>query len=171
MGIDYGFGQRMLFDAQQRFTRSGLKVYLRVRDWLEQEDDGTASDYLEVGVPFSPTGAAAVESGYVDILIDPPPNVVPISMHNIGIMGGQIRFGSKMFWVSHTFVRSQMQALNIQDGDEENVFYDRDGKKAIGIYYDGSLYEIVNPTPHVAGGEIISWKVIGNLVDVRTSQE
>jgi hypothetical protein len=158
MGIPFGTGLQMLFDASQQFTRAGLPVYLRVRNF---QDTGT---YLEVGVPFSPSGAAAFETGTTDILIMPPPSVVDVSLHNIGLMAGRLNFGSRIFIVSNTFVQAQMNDLGITD--PYAVWRDRDGKyKAVGIIYQSRQFSIESITQKVVAGQTINWKLICNALE------
>jgi hypothetical protein len=165
VGVLFGAGQRMLFDAQQRFVRSGQQVYLRVKNFSEtQSGTDQPLDYLEVGVPFAATGT---DLGYKDLLIKPPPGVQDISLHDIGVFGGRLNFGSRVFWVSHTFVLAQMSEFSITDPRE--VFRNRDGKPAVGLFYDSRLFSIEDIQQRVAGGEIIRWKVLGNALEATTS--
>ena len=162
MGIPFGQGIQFLFDNQQRFTRAGLPVYLRVRNF---EDTG---DYLEVGVPYAPSGTAAFNTGYTDILIDPPPSVQDVSLHNIGILSGRLSFGSRIFIVSHTFVLNQMNEYGIEDPYE--VWRDRTDKqgkkfKVVGILYNSRLFDIVSPTHKEVSGQTINWKIVGNALE------
>jgi hypothetical protein len=162
----FGFGQRMLLDAHQNFVRSGLRVYLRVNNFEEPLEEGTettAPDYIEVGMPYSPTGAASVETGYVDIPVVPPPNVQDVSLQNIGYFGGRLNFGSRIFTISHTFVKQQMNELGITDPYE--VWRDRGGKKAIGIIYQDRTFAIESITHREVGGETISWRLVCNALE------
>lgn len=162
MGVPFGAGQRLLFDAHQRFTRGGLKAFLRVKNFDEENPgDGTSTDYMEVGMPFAPTGAAAEDSGTLDYLISPPPGVEDMSFHNIGIMGGRYNIGTKIFTVSHTFVLDQL-ALLASAGitDPLSVWRDRDGKKVVGILYEDRIYAIDAITHKDEGGETINWQLV-----------
>lgn len=155
-----------MFDNTQRFVRSGLKVYLRVKNFPETGDN------LEVGVPFTVTGSLA--AGYTDYLIKPPPNVQDVSMHNIGIMAGRLNFGSRIFTISHTFVKEQLDLIN-EDIEEEitdplAVFRDRNGLgNCLGILYDQRLFSIESITHRDVSGQTISWKLICNSLETTTS--
>ena len=163
--IQFGPGMRMLFDGQQNFTRTAVPVYLRIKNFTEVpglQADGTYNDFIELGVPFAPTGAAVASTGFTDIPIVPPPGVIPISTRDLGIFAGRLNFGSKYFDISHTFVQAQMTLLGLVAGQEVEVFRDRDGKKCIGLYYDGNIYNIFSMQPRVAAGEFVNWRIIGN---------
>jgi hypothetical protein len=166
VGIPLGYGQRMLYDAQQRFVRSGLTAYLRVRNWVEDDPD-VDETFLEVGVPITPSGAPGQEVGWIDIKIDPPANVQEMGLRNIGLSAGRFDFGATIFYISHTFVLAQLQALpDVTDSYE--VWRDRDGHKVIGIFYNGRLYSIEDITHREIGGETISWKLSCNEAEVLT---
>lgn len=165
MGIPFGTGIQRLFDAQQRFTRAALPVFLRVRNF---EDEG---DYMEVGVPYAPSGTGEFYSGFTDVKIDPPPSVQDVSLHNIGLLAGRLNFGSRVFIVSNTFVRNQMTEYGIQD--PYDVFRNRlddEGKqyKVVGVLYNARLFSIESLTHKEVGGQTINWKIIGNALEVQS---
>lgn len=161
MGIPFGFGLQMLFDASQRFTRAGLPVYLRVKNF---KDEG---DYLEVGVPYAPSGTASFESGTSDILISPPPGVQDVSMHNIGILAGRLNFGSRIFRVSNSFVEAQMKEYELSD--PYSVWRDRDGEyKTVGIVYMSRLFSIESILPKAVSGVVINWELICNALETQS---
>ena len=162
MGIPFGQGVQYLFDNQQRFTRAGLPVYLRVRNY---EDVG---EYLEVGVPFAPTGTDSFNTGYTDVQILPPPSVQDVSLHNIGLLSGRLNFGSRVFIVSNSFVVSQMEQYSI--ADPYDVFRDRtdlDGKqfKVVGIIYNSRMFSIESLTHKEVAGVTINWKLVANSLE------
>lgn len=156
----------MIYDAHQRFVRSGLKAYLRIRNFLEKEADGTSSDYLEVGIPFTPTGVAGAAVGFQDILIDPPAGSEETSARDMSNMP-TVRFnmGSRTFFVSQTFVLAQMNEFDLED--PYAVFRDRDGYKTVGIFYNSRLYSIEGISPREAAGEIVSWKLVCNAPETQ----
>jgi hypothetical protein len=146
----------MLVDGQQRFTRAGLEVYLRVQNFAPQ------GDFQEMGVPYVTTEG----SGYTDILIDPPPQVVDVSMHNIGMSGGKLLLGARSFIVSHTFVQV-MREKNPGIPDDIAVWFNWDGQTpVVGIVYENRMHEIVLYTHKEIAGETVSWKLTCNRVDV-----
>lgn len=159
-GIPFGYGLQMLYDSSQRFTRAALPVFLRIRNFADE------GDYLEVGVPFSPTGTEEFESGYTDIRITPPPSVSDVSMHNIGLMAGRLNLGSKIFRVSNTFVTNQMADLGISD--PYAVWRNRDGEfKAVCLVYMGQLFSIESIQPKAVSGLTINWELVGNALELR----
>lgn len=170
MAIPFGFGLRMMLDGHQRFTRSGVKTYLIIKNFIEtqgKQPDNTYGDFIELGVPFAPTGTASASTGTQALLIDPPPSVVPVSTRDIGIFAGRLNFGAKYFYISHTFVRAQMQTLGLANGSEIEVFRDRGGPpngKCIGIFYDGNLYSVDRMMPRVVAGEFINWQIVANAM-------
>ena len=154
--LNFGEGLRMLLDGQQRYVRGGLQMWLRLQNF---PDSGT---FIEVGVPFTPTGTgdSAATTGFTDILIDPPPEVKDISMHNIGILAGRLNFGDKTVIISHTFVLNMLQQYP-DVTDPFDVFRDWDGQTpVVGIIYQNRMYSIDQIFNNQLGGETISWRLI-----------
>jgi hypothetical protein len=162
MGIPFGQGLQFLVDAQQRYVRAGLPVYLRVKNWAEE------GDYLEVGVPYAPTGntAETAAAGYTDILIDPPPQVQDVSLHNIGLLAGRLNFGSRIFLISNSWVLSQMAEFQLTD--PYSVFRARDGNQAVGLLYNQRLFSIESLTHKEVAGLTILWKLTCNALEIVT---
>lgn len=154
------YGLRMLLNAHQSFTKSGLPVYLRVKNFIEDMTDGSPETYIEVGMPYAPSGSDALDTGIVDILIEPQPAVQDISLHNLALFGTRLNFGSCIFYISHTWVDKQAQELNLHDHRE--VFRNRDGHKAVGLIHDGRLFSIESITHAEGFGEHVGWKIVGN---------
>jgi len=157
MGISFGTGMQYLFDAHQRYTRAALPVFLRVKNFKEE------GDYIEVGVPYAPTGTQSFETGYTDIRIIPPPAVQDVSMHNIGLMAGALRFGARIFIVSNSFVVNQMEQYQLTD--PYSVFRQRDGYEAVGLLYNNRLFSIESMTHKEIAGKTINWKLICNALE------
>jgi hypothetical protein len=160
MGIPFAEGLRMMVDGQQRFTRAGLEVFLRVQNFAP------VGDFQEMGVPYVPTGTDAAQTGYKDILIDPPPQVIDVSMHNIGMSGGKLLIGARAFVVSHTFVQT-IRDQNPTIPDDISVWFNWDRQTpVVGILYENRMHEIVFYTHKEIAGETVSWKLTCNRVDV-----
>lgn len=166
----FGFGLQFLLDNHQRFVRSGLKVYLRVKNFPE------VGDALEVGVPgYAPADTADAQVGYTDYLIQPPPNVQDISMHNLAMAaqaGLKLNFGSKIFTISNSFVDDQIALILAKSGtkitDPIEVFRDRDGNgNALSIIYQGRTHDIGPITSRQVSGRTVSWKVIGKALETK----
>lgn len=158
MGIPFAQGLQFVFDAHQKFVRAGLPCYLRVANFTE-DDEGQAA---EIGQPFSPSGT--YDAGFTDILVDPPPYVNDISMHNIGIFGGRLDFGDRLFIISNSFVQAQLQLEAFTDNnitDPYAVFRARDGHQVIGLFYNSRLFSIDSITHKEAAAGTISWRIIG----------
>ena len=153
-------GLRMMVDEQARFTRAGLEVFLRLQNF-----PSTGANQ-EVGIPYVPTGVAAAQSGFTDLLIDPPPQVTDVSMHNIGMSGGKLLMGARTFNVSHTFVKKMRETYpNIPD--DIAVWFGWDGQTPVmGIVYENRMHDIVTYSHREIGGETVSWKLTCNRLDV-----
>lgn len=159
MGISFGAGIQFLLDSHQKFVRAGKPIWLRVKNF---EDEG---DYIEVGVPYVPTGGpATAQTGYTDILIDPPPDVKGVSLHNIGLNSGRLQFGATQFIVSNSFVDAQLAKYR-EITDPIEVFRNRDGYAAIGIFYFNRLYSIESITHKEVSGQTIVWYLICNALE------
>jgi hypothetical protein len=166
MGIPFSQGVQYVLDTQMKFVRAGLPCYLRVANFTAAEEGAAA----EVGVAFSPSGT--VDTGFTDVLIDPPPYVNDVSLRDIGIFGGRLEFGSRIFVISNTFVMAQLQLKSFVDAnvtDPYAVFRDRDGYSCIGIYYNNRLFDITSITHKEVAGQTISWKIIGNAEEQATT--
>lgn len=166
MGIPFANGLQYVMDTQQNFVRAGLPVYLRVSNFTEEEQGAAA----EVGVPFAPTGT--LDTGFTDILVSPAPWVKDVSLHNIGLFGGRLNFGSTIFTVSNTFVAAQMQLDGFIENnvtDPYQVWRNRDGYSVIGIFYSGRLYSLDSITHMEVAGQTISWKIVANAQETATT--
>lgn len=159
-------GIRMMIDGQYRFSRAGLKVYMRIQNF------SSSGSYQELGVPYIPTNPNPSDTGYTDILIDPPPQVGDVSMHNIGMSGGKLLIGARWFKISHSFVlgiRARYPAVtdNIAVWSTWDKTSETDGTaRVIGFVYENRMHEIVYYTHKEAAGETISWTLTCNRVDV-----
>lgn len=168
MGISFGNGIQFLFDAQQRYTRAGLPVYLRVKNFQD------AGAFIEVGVPFTPTGSESFYTGYTDILITPPPAVQDVSLHNIGLNSAALRFGARIFIISASFVTAQLAELNNGPNvstpitDPYAVFRGRDGYEALGLYYNDRVFSIESITHKEVAGVTINYKLLCNALELQS---
>jgi hypothetical protein len=165
MGISFAAGIQMVLDGQLNYVRGGLDCYLRVNNF------SPSGDFIEVGVPYTPSGDLALETGFVDILILPPPATKPMSYHNIGLSGGKLMFGARIFWISHTFVQKILDTYpKIKGG--YNVFRswdspDGNGQEdgtayVMGLIYNNQLYSIEDIGRTEIAGQTISWKLTCN---------
>jgi hypothetical protein len=155
-------GMRMMVDGQQRFTRAGLEVYLRIQNF---EDVG---DFQEMGIPQAPTISSG--AGFTDLLIDPPPQVIDISMHDIGMSGGRLLIGARAFIISHSFV-IKIRQQNPDIPDDIAVWSAFGTNTAVvGILYENRMHDIVLYTHKEIGGETVSWKLTCNRLDIAQDQ-
>jgi hypothetical protein len=156
MGINLSSGLQMLYDGQQQFIQSGADCFLRVGNFVHE------GDYIEVGVSFTPSGIESAETGFVDILIEPPPSNRDVSMHNIGMSGGKLMFGAKVFFISHTFVLAMLDRYPKINGFL-NVFREWDGTASvIGLVNDNQLYSIEFISKREISGVPINWIITCN---------
>lgn len=149
---------RRVQDCHLSFSKPGLKVYLRVKN---AED--SSMDYVRLGFQWSPTGAQA--TGYTDILIQPPPDVVAVSANMIGVSGGRLTLGANHFIISHTFVLNRMATMGYTDARQ--VFRD---KSVIGFVYDRRIFAIEDLLPDSISDQHIRWDVTANMVEEIISQ-
>jgi hypothetical protein len=151
MGGASAWGLRSLADTFLRYWQPGLPVYLRY-----QEQTNKPGDYSALG--FQPDiDKKVAPSGITDVLIDPPPDVQEVSLHNIGIMGGQLFFGARTFLISNLFVLKRMAVFKYTDPYQ--VWRD---DQVVGLYYNQRLFSLTSITHEEVGGETTLWKIIGN---------
>jgi hypothetical protein len=154
-------GLVMLLDGQTRYVREGEQCFLRLQNFPNE------GDFQEVGVPWSPTGAqgASNQTGYTDILIDPPPEVTDVPDRDIGLAGGKLMFGARTFLISDTFVQNMLQ-LYPGIPDNSQVWRSWDGNTPVmGIAYSNQLFSIEDVLTREFGGQIISWKLNCNALE------
>lgn len=166
MGIPFASGLQYVLDTQQQFVQAGLPVYLRVNNFTDAQE----GDALEVGVPYTASGT--FDCGFIDILISPPPSVRDVSLHNIGIFGGRLNFGSRIFLISNTFVRCQLETNSFKEAnvtDPYAVWRNRDGKRAIGLFYDNRIFAIESITHREIAAQTVSWTLVGNAEEEPTT--
>ena len=154
-GINFGLGVRRLLDAQQKFTRAGLPTYLRLKNFSPIQ----GQTWAQMGFRITPSIGA---TGTVDIVIDPQPSVVNMSLHNIGQSMGKLRLGAKRFLISSTF--SDKIAKQYSLSNERQVW---EGANVVGLVYDGLLHSIEDIQPEQAAGKTISWILICNANEVK----
>lgn len=166
MGIPFAQGVQFMLDSQQQFVRAGLPVFLRVSNYTEDE----AGDTIQVGVYFAPTGTA--DTGFNDILIQPQPWVQDVSLQNIGLNAARLQFGARIFKISNTFVKQQLQLSNMIAAnitDPYAVFRGRDGKRCLGLYYNSRLFSIESITHQEVAGVTTLWKLVCNAHEIPTT--
>ena len=163
-----------MLDGQQRFIRSGLEVFLRVQNFPP------TGNFQEVGVVYAPTGQAALQTGFTDILIDPPPEVKPVSTHNIGLSNGRLQFGATEFRISGTFVQS-IRDVYPAVLTSYDVFRNWDGStflqtlgtqtaSVIGLVYGNWLYSVENIGRRVVGDRTVLWILECNAHELYLTQ-
>jgi hypothetical protein len=151
MGGLFATGLEMLLDGQMRYIREGEQTFLRLQNFQSQ------GDFQEVGVPYAPTGTASAQTGFTDILIDPPPESIDMPDKDIGLAGARLMFGQRKFFISNTFVQN-MKDKYPGIPDDSMVWRNWDGNTpVIGIVYSNQLFSIEDVLSREFGGQVISW--------------
>lgn len=155
MGPQFSFGAQRLLGAQQRFIRSGLPTYLRFKNF----EDTQTKQWSELGFAITPVNDS---SGTVDILISPPPGSSMISVHNIGMSEGKLRFGARLFTVSQEFVAKQMSAFGLTDPRQVWI-----GPKTVGLITENLLFSIEDVKHRDVCGGLVAWMLTCNANELR----
>jgi hypothetical protein len=150
------WGIRSLADCFLRYYQPSGTLYLRRQNVQDQ-----SSDYSALG--FQPAVSGGL-GGFTDTLIDPPADVQEVSLHNIGILGGHLHFGARIFIISHTFVLNQIQLYNYTD--PYLVWRDT---PVVGLYYNQRLFSMDSITHEEVGGHTTLWKIVGNSHEYPTA--
>ena len=147
---------RRILDTTLKVTKPGLPTFLRI-----QNIDDSQKDYTKFGFIWTPTQPDdQADTGFTDLQIAPPPDVSPVSMHNIGILGTRLQFGAHKFMISHTFVINQMNLNSLTD-----PYQVWRAKNIIGIVYNQRIFSLESIVPITAGADIISWDIVGNMIE------
>jgi hypothetical protein len=155
-GLNIGYGIQRLIDAQQRYTQaSRVPIYMRLRNFTPP----TNELYAQLGYTITPTSG---ETGTSDIQIDPPPSSRLVSMHNIGMSSGKLRFGARYFVISATFVNAQQAALGLSTPDQLWLC-----PQFVGIYAYGVLWSVVEYSPEELGGLAVVWQITTNSNELK----
>lgn len=148
---------REFFDANQKFTDPGYKVYLR----LKNEDEGS-KEFAEYGFQVAVTDDST--SGFTDIEIYPSPYVSKVSLHDIGLNSAKLFFGAAEFAVSGNFVTELARVLGYED--EYQVFRNTN---VIGLMYNNRLYSIESAVPEATADETIYWSILCNAQETKAA--
>lgn len=150
-----GYGVQRVLDAQLRYTRSTLPVYLRMRNFTPPVNSLAA----ELGFGWTPSGD---DKGTTDIEVMPPPAVAMVSTHNIGQSGGKLRFGARTFLFTQTFVTAMLERFNLPDG---MTLWRNDA--LIGFVTDDKLFSIEDIKHRDLGGQTVAWMLTCNANDLK----
>lgn len=155
------WGIRSLADGFFRYWQPGQATYLRLQN---NTDASTTASYGQLGFVPAVSGAQPGQSGFNDILINPPADTVDVSLHNIGMSGGRLQFGAKIFTISHTFVLQQMALRNLTD---DHLVWR--APEVIGLYQNNRIYTIESITDETIGSDKTLWKLMCNRMEFPTS--
>jgi hypothetical protein len=154
--------QRGLLDSALTFGSTRLDAYLRVQNFSETKANGEPELFVEVGISMPTTGS---DGGTTDIKIVPPPAARDLGIKGAGIEGSEIYTGTVVFLISHTWVMSQMSLLGLTSGQEEQVFGNRNGLRAVGIFYNNRLFTIDKVEREPGPGGILQWHITGSALE------
>lgn len=157
------YGLVRIMDSMTRFLRPGTHdalAFLRVRNFTE------TGPVQALGFSFIPTASGA-QSGFTDYQIDPPPAIILVSMHNLGMAAQaniQLRMGARSILISDTFVRANMQLRSFTD--PRKVFEDA---STLGIVINNfkTIVSIEAVMPDLAYGHAATWSITGNANEIR----
>ena len=147
-----------LIDANLNFVRSGHPCYLRLRNFPDQQNQ----PYSQLGFSVAPS-TAPEQTGYQDVLIVPPPSVIPGSSQNAGRDMGKLRFGTKIFGISNTFIAAQAVVMGITD-NKYDVWV---STYVIGVMYENMLFSIESIKRRVVGSQTILWNITATSLENR----
>lgn len=153
-GPKFAFAMQRLIGAQQRYMRSGLPTYLRLKNF----PDTQGQQWSQLGFAVTPVSGG---HGTVDILIDPPPATSMISVHNIGMSNGKLRFGARLFTISQEFVLKQMAARGITD--PRLVWID----SVVGLITENLLFSIEDIKHRDLSSVPVLWMLTANANEMR----
>ena len=109
-------------------------------------------------------GLFGCNKGFTDILIDPPPNIEMVSMHNIGQSGGKLRFGARIVTVSQGFVAQQAAAQGLTD---QNLVWR--GPQVVGLVSESLMFSIVDINHSELSATSVYWYLTCNVSELRVS--
>lgn len=156
MGLYIGNAIQSLVDQQMRNTQaSRTPIYMRFRNFAPQQDQL----YAQLGFVIAPSSG---QTGMSDVQIAPPPSSKLVSMHNIGMSQGKLRFGAREFLISATFINAQQSALGLATPDALWL-----SSQFVGIVGYGSLWSVEEYSPDEAGAVPVAWLTRCNANELR----
>ena len=153
--LQFGYGIQRLLDANQRFGRPQHPVYYRYRKYVD------AQRTMAAGMGFV-VSASGAQTGYQDILVDPPCSSSAVSAHQVAMSQGRLRLDSRLFIVSATFVDAQVKALGLTD---QRDFWN--GGQCMGLFTENMLFTIESVLSQEVAGKTVVWEVMGNAPETR----
>jgi hypothetical protein len=126
---------------------------------LSASDSNAAT---QLWVTTNPTSTVGATQGFTDILISPVPTSSMLSMHNIGMSNGKLRFGARSVRVSQSFVSAQVNAQNLTD---QNLVWR--GPQVLGLISENLLMSIEIIKHIEIAGQSIVWDLWVNCSEIR----
>jgi hypothetical protein len=122
--------------------------------------DSNATSFL--WVTNNPAATPTATVGYTDIPIYPPPTSSMVSMHNIGMSEGKLRFGARNIRISQAFVTAQVQAQNLSNQNQVWI-----GPQVVGLVSENLLMDIVYYNHYEIAGVTVYWDLVCNCNEIR----
>ena len=122
--------------------------------------DGNSTSFL--WVTNNPAATPTATVGYTDIPIYPPPTSSMVSMHNIGMSEGKLRFGARNIRISQAFVTAQVQAQNLSNQNQVWI-----GPQVLGLVSENLLMDIVYYNHYEIAGVTVYWDLVCNANEIR----
>ena len=154
-GSNFAYGLQRLQDLQQNLLRTSAPAWIRYRNF----GDVRNKQWAMLGFSITPDPANA-PVGTTDVQIVPWPSHNPLSLHNIGMSGGKLRFGAVSFFISATFITGQ--AALLQFDDPYKVW-----EQVLGIVCENKLYSIEDIQHEDISGSLINWILLCNANELR----
>lgn len=151
-----GPGIQRILDAQLGFVRNSLPVWVRTRNFVVPPNTTLAG---QLGFAISPTGSNV---GTTDTLMQPPPAVRMVSMHNIGMSGGKLRMGARIFIFTPTSVQSVMGLVGVTD-----ILSLVTSKQFVGLVTDGKLFSVEDIAHEEIAGVTVEVSLTANGTDLK----
>jgi hypothetical protein len=160
-GPNMAAGMQRLIDAQMNFVRNAGFVYYRLRNFTDLQ----SQTFAQLG--FQITSA---NGGTTDVLVAPQPAVKMISMHNIGMSMGKLRFGAREFVISASFVDAQVIAQGLNPtGLDANLVQDLvwKGPAFVGLVTNGLLFDVVSVAHEEICNKSVIWTILANANEMK----
>jgi hypothetical protein len=154
-GPNFAIGLQRLQDARMRYLRTSCPTWIRYKNF----GDVRNQQWAQLGFQITPNPADA-PVGTTDVFIDPWPCHNTMSLHNIGMSGGKLRFGAVQFFISATFITQQAALLGLPDPYQV-------WEQVLGLVSENVLFSIEDIQHEDVSGQILNWIIVCNRNELR----
>jgi len=148
-----------LIDAQMRYLNAArVPVFMRFRNFTPPDNQM----YAQLGYVINPPSPEPLTTGTTDVQITPTPGTRMVSMHNIGMSQGKLRFGARDFTISQSFVALQQLALGLATPDQLWL-----SQQFVGLVAYGVLWTVEMYASDDVGGVPVVWTCTCNANEQR----